>query len=322
MPDLHHQQQGAGGGKAAFPDLEFGFVSNLLQNSAYLRASPVLKADMSGTTETSVETSTDGTTDLGGAQTRLRKKKRHEQILMELRLASHVRVSDLAARFGVTTETVRRDIEDLNRAGLLEKSYGGASARSPGAHRGLDERRRERIGERESLARRAVAMVRDGQSLMVDAGATTMEFARALALAGTQVTVITNSLQVAMILGTSRSARVVLTPGDYLNAEAALVGPDTCEYLHRFNVDRCFVGASGLSDVGVTEAVQGFAEVKRAMMERSLAPTFLIDSSKFGQVYLSQVATVSEIGTLVTDAIPTDRLMKTLESQGVEIVRP
>lgn len=256
------------------------------------------------------------------SQHRLRKKKRHEQILMELRLASHVRVSDLAARFGVTTETVRRDIEDLNREGLLEKSYGGASARSPGAHRGLDERRRERVREREILARRAALLVADGQSLMVDAGATTMEFARALALAGTRVTVITNSLQVAMILGTSPAARVILTPGDYLNAEAALVGPDTCEYLHRFNVDTCFLGASGLSDVGVTEAVRGFAAVKRAMMERCLACNFLIDSSKFGQVHLSQVAAVSEIGTLVTDAGSDGPLMRTLDREGVVIVRP
>ncbi|WP_353936201.1 DeoR family transcriptional regulator [uncultured Salipiger sp.] len=87
-----------------------------------------------------------------GAQHRLKKHERHEQILLQLKLRPHVRVAELATRFGVTTETVRRDMGDLERRGLLERAHGGASATHPGAHRDLDERRQERVVERERLA--------------------------------------------------------------------------------------------------------------------------------------------------------------------------
>lgn len=250
----------------------------------------------------------------------LRKPERHEQILMELRLAPHVRVSDLAARFGVTTETVRRDIEYLSKEGLLQKSHGGASAQAPGAHRVLDERRHERLSERGQLARRAAALVSDGQSLMIDAGSTTMEFARAITLARTRVTAITNSLQVAMILGTSSAAKVIMTPGNYLHEEAALTGTDTCDFLRRYNVDSCFLGASALGEDGPSEAVEGFAAVKCAMMEQSGAHHFLIDSSKFGRVHLNRVADLSNMGILVTDAAPTGRLARALDAQGIKTI--
>ncbi len=252
----------------------------------------------------------------------LRKRERHTQILMELRLAPHVRVSDLAARFGVTTETVRRDIEHLSSEGLLQKSHGGASPRAPGAHRVLDERRHERLEERGQLARRAAALVTEGQSLMIDAGSTTMEFARAIALAGTQVTAITNSLQVAMILGTSPAVRVIVAPGSYLHAEAALTGTETCAFLRRYNVDACFLGASALGEAGVSEAVDGFADVKRTMMEQSGASHFLIDASKFGRVNFNSVAAIGEIGTLITDSRPIGPLASVLDEQGVKIILP
>lgn len=247
------------------------------------------------------------------------KQDRHRQILLELRLVPHVRISDLAARFGVTTETVRRDIEHLNKEGLLQKSHGGASPCAAGMHRVLDQRRHERIGERGRLAQKAATLIQEGQSLMIDAGSTTMEFARAVALAGTPVTVITNSLQVAMILGTSKAARVIMTPGRYLHEEAALVGPETCKSLRNYNVDACYLGASALGETGVSEAVDGFADVKRTMMEQSAARHFLIDASKFGLQHLTRVAKISEMGVLFTDARPEGRLAAALGEHGIDI---
>ncbi|MDW3117014.1 MAG: DeoR/GlpR family DNA-binding transcription regulator [Roseovarius pacificus] len=115
---------------------------------------------------------------------RYKKQERHEQILLELKLKPHVRVAELAKQFGVTTETVRRDIEDLGRDGLLQRAHGGASARHAGAHHDLDARRHQRVAERERLGRFAASLVAEGSSIMVDAGATTMEFARFHGLCG------------------------------------------------------------------------------------------------------------------------------------------
>jgi DeoR/GlpR family transcriptional regulator of sugar metabolism len=257
-----------------------------------------------------------------GEPKRLKKAERRQQILLELRLKPHVRVSELAGLFGVTTETIRRDMEELSGEGLLQRAHGGASAAAPGVHREMDQRRLERVAERERLGRFAANLVSDGATLMVDAGTTTMEFARALAFGETRVTAITNSLQVAMVLGQSPAASVRLVPGTYMRAEAATIGTEACEYLAGYNVDACFLGAAGLAEGGVTEAVDGFGAIKRTMMRQSAARHFLIDSSKFGRTYLTRVARCSEIGTLVTDAAPDGVLAGALGGDTRVLVSP
>ncbi|MGB8624122.1 MAG: DeoR/GlpR family DNA-binding transcription regulator [Paracoccaceae bacterium] len=253
---------------------------------------------------------------------RLKKAARREQILLELRLKPHLRVSDLAARFGVTTETVRRDVEELSRAGHLRRAHGGVSAPHPGEHGDLDERRHQRIAERKHLGRFAASLVEDGDTIMIDAGSTTLEFARFLAFSGKRVVAITNSLQVAMTLGQSSEARVRLAPGAYLPAEAAVIGTETVEFLSRYNADACFIGAAGLSEVGVTEAVEGFESVKRVMLGQSRAKRLLIDSSKFGRTYFASVARLQEIGTLITDREPEGEIARQLGDGRVEILVP
>lgn len=253
---------------------------------------------------------------------RLKKAERRKQIVLELRLKPHVRVTDLAAQFGVTTETVRRDMEQLSEEGLLRRAHGGASAAGPGVHRSLDERRLDRIAERERLGRFAATLVSDGDTIMIDAGTTTMEFARALAFADRRVTAITNSLQVAMVLGQSPAAQVRLAPGTYLREEAAVVGTETCDYLASYNVDACYIGAAGLSEAGVTEAVESFTAIKRMMMRQSAERRFLIDSSKFGRTHLARVARFKEIGTLVTDTRPDGALALGLREAGTRVRMP
>ncbi|WP_289154841.1 DeoR/GlpR family DNA-binding transcription regulator [uncultured Salipiger sp.] len=157
---------------------------------------------------------------------------------------------------------------------------------------------------------------------MIDAGSTTMVFARLLAFAETRVTAITNSLQIGMILGQSASARVILAPGHYLPKEAAVVGIDTCDFLSRYHVNACFLGAAGLSEAGVTEAVEGFAAVKRTMMRQSAACRFLIDASKFGLTQLDVVARFDEMDTLISDRAPDRGLATYLSEGGVRILAP
>ena len=111
-----------------------------------------------------------------------------------------------------------------------------------------------------------------------------------------------------------------LAPGTYMREEAAVVGTETCEYLARYNVDACFLGAAGLSEVGVTEAVDGFDAIKRVMMGQSGARHFLIDSSKFGRTHLARVASCAEIGTLVTDAPPASPLADAIPEAEVRIL--
>ena len=254
----------------------------------------------------------------GDAQ-RLRKSERRRQILLELTLRPHVRISELADRFNVSTETVRRDFDALADDGLVSRAHGGASAHGPGHYPGLDERANARTAERERIGRRAAMLVGEGETVMVDSGSTTIQFARALALAGTPCTVITNSIPVAMTLGQG-AQEVLMCPGEYLPAESAVVGTDTLEYLGRFKVDRCMIGASGLTEEGPSEAVRGFAAVKRMMLGRATRRHLLIDAQKYGQTGLTRVGGLGDLDTIVVDRAPDAGLGAALAAGGVEIL--
>ena len=249
---------------------------------------------------------------------RFKKSERRRQILLELKLHPHVRISDLAARFNVSTETVRRDFDALSDEGLIARAHGGASAPAQGHYPGLDERESARIDERERIGRRAAELVGEGETLMIDSGSTTIQMARALAYLGTPCTVITNSIPVAMTLGHG-APQVLRCPGEYLAAESAVVGTETLEFLARFNVDRCMIGSSGFSEEGPSESVRGFAAVKRMMLHRAAVRHLLIDSDKFGRKGLAHVGDLADFHSVVVDVRPQGALLSALEGAEVQI---
>ncbi len=250
---------------------------------------------------------------------RLRKSERREQIVLELRLHPHVRLGDLAERFGVSAETIRRDFDALARKGLVTRAVGGASAPAHGASPTLDERSLERTRQREQIGRHAAALVQPGETLMIDSGSTTLQLARFLSFAGTPCTAITNSLHVAMTLGQSAAARVILCPGTYLPTEAAVVGEETVEFLRRFRVQRCIIGATALLPDGPLETVEGYAAVKRTMLAQADYRQLVMDSDKFGRTGFARLGPLDAFDMLVTDRAPEPMLAKALAEAGVEV---
>lgn len=253
------------------------------------------------------------------ARNRFKKSERRKQILLELKLRPHVRISELAERFQVSTETVRRDFDALSDEGLIARAHGGASAPAQGHYPSLDERANARIEQRARIGQLAAGLVRAGDTVMIDSGSTTIQMARALAYLGTRCTVITNSIPVAMTLGHG-APEVLLCPGEYLPAESAVVGAETLEFLSRFNVDRCMIGASGLSAEGPCETVRGFAAVKRMMLRRAAHRHLLIDAQKFGRKGLAQAGSFDDLETIVVDERPTGALLNALRDKHVEIL--
>lgn len=256
--------------------------------------------------------------DDGSARPRLKKAERRRQILLELKLHPHVRNSELSYRFGVSTETIRRDLETLSRDGVISRAHGGASTPTRGHYPSLDERESSRVTERERIGRRAAELVEDGETLMIDSGATTIQLARSLAYLGTQCTVITNSIPVAMTLGHG-AIEVLLCPGEYVPAESAVVGTETIEFLQKMHVDRCMMGASGISVDGPSETVRGFASVKRAMLKHSDSTHLLIDREKFGRRGLTQIGGFEEFRSVIVDQTPQVDLLSAMKSAGLEV---
>lgn len=254
------------------------------------------------------------------ARPRLRKKERREQILLELKLHPHVRVSELADRFGVSSETVRRDFEALSADGLLQRAHGGGSAPMRGHYPGLDERSRLRMEDRERIGRHAAGLVEPGDTVMIDSGSTTLQMARFLAFDGTACTVLTNNLPMAMTLGRSEAIEVILCPGDYLPSESAVIGPEAVDFIAAHNVDRCFIGATALDHEGVTESARGFAAVKRAMIRHSARTHLLIVADKLGQKGFARVCGLEEISSVIVNDRPEPELARALEGAGVDVM--
>ena len=247
------------------------------------------------------------------------KEARHAAILQALGTDPTVRISALAARFGVSGETVRRDIEALSAQGAVRRTYGGASVTHAGVQPDFTAREAMAGAERARIGLAAAALVEPGAVLMVDAGSTTTRLAHALAARGVAATLITNSLPVVSAAGEAPNLRVLVAPGEFHPPERALYGAETGAFLRRFRADLAMIGASGLTAEGPSDAESRAAWVKRAMLERAPRRVLLLDSTKFGLDYLERVSALAELTDLVTDAPPPAILAAALARAGVTV---
>ena len=185
----------------------------------------------------------------------MKREERFDRIIASLRHSPAVRISSLAEEFEVSVETVRRDIDELSRRGLVDRTYGGAALRLMAHEPEVNERRGQLVEERLRIGDYAASLVAPGDVLMIDSGSTTTHFARRLAEAATRgVTVLTNAPAVAQAAAKNPTLRVVLCPGDYDPHEGGVFGPEATHFLTRFRADKTFIGASGLTVSGPYEA--------------------------------------------------------------------
>jgi len=247
------------------------------------------------------------------------KSERHQRILAELRAHATVRIAELAATFSVTTETVRRDLDELSREGLINRTYGGASY-SIIHEPDVAARHQQMVQERLRIAARAVELVERDDVLLIDAGSTTEHFARRLAASSLPLTVITNSVVVAATLAQTPTMRVLICPGEFNRREGGAFGAETTHFLGRFYANKAFIGAGGLTPEGVTEVDSSSSWVKRAMLARARDAVLLVDRTKFGARLFEVVCSLHQLTTLVTDTAPPDDLQAALAAAGVRVL--
>lgn len=256
---------------------------------------------------------------------RLSREHRQKQILAILKLEGAVRIAALADAFGVTTETARRDLDELARRGLVMRTYGGATGqRSLIDEPDIAARRQARVAERSRIAEHAASLVTTGDALMIDCGSTTALFAQSLAKRNLHLAVVTNCLSVATILGSAANARVVVCPGDYMAREGGIYGSETVAFIRRYRADKAFIGAGGLTSEGITDADSQGCWVKRAMIERSSRTILIMDNSKFEVPQFEQVCLLDDIDDLVCDAaVPPDLVLPLRDGQvQVHVAKP
>ena len=252
---------------------------------------------------------------------RLTKKERHDHILRRLAADVAVQIAPLAADLGVTTETIRRDLDHLSERGLIARTYGGAAVRALAAEPGVVTRARAFVEERARIAARAVSLVSSGDVLMVDAGSTTSHFAEALARRELAVTVITNSLGVCRFLGASETIQTVLCPGNFRATEDGVYGQETTAFLDKYHANFAFIGCGGFSAREITDADPNAVWIKRKMLARAKRGVLIADASKAGIEQYASVCDWGDVHTLITDAGPDDDILAALAARNTEIVR-
>ncbi|ESX45707.1 DeoR/GlpR family DNA-binding transcription regulator [Mesorhizobium sp. RSR380A] len=252
-------------------------------------------------------------------QGRLTKKERHALILSEVRRSASIRISKLARRIGVAGETIRRDLIELGDAGLINRTYGGATISLVTSEPVISERGLTLIEERARIGRGAASLVEKGQIVMIDGGSTTYEVARNLSQLKRDLTIITNSTGVASVAGANPTFRVLLCPGTYDSREGSVLGEDTVEFLRRYNADVAIIGASGISADGPSDMISGAAAVKRAMISRSLSTVLVVTHDKFGRSSLERICGLDDIADIVTDSEPKADLRTAAEQAGTEM---
>ncbi|WP_421734555.1 DeoR/GlpR family DNA-binding transcription regulator [Cellulomonas sp.] len=237
--------------------------------------------------------------------------QRQERILAAVRSEGAARVADLVESLDVSDMTVRRDIAELARAGLVRRVHGGAVAPDapgrPTDEPGFDAKRSWAGVEKAAIARAALATIEPGQAIALSAGTTTFLLAELLAGAGIgPLTVVTNGLRIADALYGVGGIEVILTGGVRTPSDA-LVGPVADATLAGLRVDRTYLGVHGLDAQGLTTPNLAEAATDRALMACAAATTVLADHTKWGVVGLARIAPLDDVDTLLTDdALPAD----------------
>ncbi len=249
-------------------------------------------------------------------------EERRRDIQEFARRDGRVEVADLAERFEVTSETIRRDLTDLERRGVLRRVHGGAipveRLRSEPA---VSERARLRSEEKQRIAEAALDHVPPEGSILLDAGTTTGALATLLP-ADRSLTVVTNALPVAMTLSARPNVRLLFVGGRVRGVTLACVDDPALRTLADLRVDVTFAATNGVSvGRGLSTPDVSEAAVKRQMIRAGARVILLADHSKVGQEHLARFATIDDVDLFITDGGLPDRCRQDFEDAGVAVVR-
>ncbi len=238
-------------------------------------------------------------------------------------LARHgkVTVDDLVEMFRVSAATIRSDLARLEEKGLLRRTHGGAITASPTLFEPpYSQRLIMRHEEKRSIARGAAERVKEGETILLDAGTTLYELALLLK-DRKSLTVVTNSLANAHALMDSPGIEVILIGGALQPKRRAVLGPLAARFLDAFHVDRAFLAFNGVHhEAGLTVIDFDAAELKRRMMECASESVVLCDSGKIGQVAFAKAAPLGSASLLITDAGVAPDHLAALRERGLQVL--
>lgn len=248
-------------------------------------------------------------------------EERREKILQMLKIQNTVTVNDLAKHFDLSKGSIRRDLNILEKRGLVVKTYGGAmlpkgTINDPP----FVLQKKEMVEEKIRIGKKAVSLVNAGDTLFIDTGTTALQVARHLNVK--KVTVLTNNLKVVPVLEKVDDIEVIVTGGYYLKSTETLLGPIAERTLKESRVNKAFIGATAIDvQKGMMTGSLEEAQLKKIIIESALEVIVVADSSKFEKQAFAFVAPNTSVDTFVVDNNIPDKYCKILEDKGVRVLK-
>jgi DeoR family transcriptional regulator, glycerol-3-phosphate regulon repressor len=245
---------------------------------------------------------------------------RQTEILEIARLEGRVVVEDLAQRFDVTLQTIRRDLTELAEAGHLDRVHGGAVPRTGVSNIGYEARRRMNEVAKTAIAKACAASIPDNSSMILNLGTTTEAVAREL-IHHRNITVVTNNMNVANILVANPGCEIMVAGGALRRSDGGLVGELTTQFIEQFKVDFAIIGTSALDrDGDLLDFDLAEVRVSRAIIRQARQCFLVTDNTKLGRSAPARIASLSELDAVFTDVALPGNLMQACESWGTRVV--
>lgn len=249
-------------------------------------------------------------------------EERKQRILERIESRRKATVAELCEQFHVSSATIRTDLRDLEAAGLLIRTHGGAMVKTKtGLEQDMVQRGTQHLAEKRKIAERALELVEDGDTVILDTGTTTRELALLLGRRR-DLTVVTNDLAIALALETAESVRVLFMGGLVRrNYHCTMVhGAAGRDILAGLSVDKAFMACNSFSvEKGASTPDINQAETKKLMMSIAARVIMLFDAGKLGRTSFALFAPLETIDTIVTDAIGAEDRTR-LEEKGIDVL--
>ena len=246
--------------------------------------------------------------------------KRHVELLRLLRARGPMSVNELADRFEVSGDTIRRDLDHLAAQGLLERTHGGAVAFEHLVHRDstFNQRMGRQVAAKKRIARAACGLIKDGETLLVNGGSTTKLFAGELKRRN--LTIVTNNLSVPSAVSSECVRDLYLLGGQYKGDALVTVGPVLMSGIS-IAVDSAVIGVGGITvREGLTTTVLEEATMIAAMIAAARRTIVLADATKLGERVFAHIAPLDRIQVLVTDEEPPADLREALDAARIDVI--
>ncbi len=247
--------------------------------------------------------------------------RRRLKILDLIREDGHAKVQDLSRIFNVTEVTIRQDLETLEQEGFVQREHGGAFLKDVGSFAKTGKLFNQiNIEKKETIARKAVKLINNGDSIILDSGSTTTEIAKLLTNFN-DLTIITNSLNIALILGENHGINLIVTGGEFKAPTLSLTGSMAAESFKDIHVNKLFLATAGISsDLKLTYPSLSDLVVKTAMIKSAEQVYLVADSSKIGVSAFANLGPVSLVNTLITDDSISQGDIELFKTQNIEVL--